>query len=163
MSVVEKLRRTIVGGGKAPSPGVAPEVFGPIKVSCTIPNGAPAKYEAICSFAVDPRMSASEEYQLPSKNKIIVNDLYVTGSQSINGTAIFYKNGVNVTSVGDINSLLVSNPQRPRPLAQAPVEYDEFDIMKIGFVTESANSSGNDITIEFYIGGIRYRPKPGPR
>jgi len=81
----------------------------------TFDANLPANSSKVVNITIDPTIGAKTEHPVPSDRDWIITDIYVTGSQSVDAIVQIIKNGEKVeTQTDPINTLLVSNPSRPR-------------------------------------------------
>lgn len=141
------------GGATAPAIGWITEPV-TLKIDVTVPAGASTTQGIPASFVVDPKIGSVKEYQLTLNEFWVLNDVYVTAEQGVDGTLVIKKNGVDIIKVKNVNSLLVSNPSRPRPLTLAPVRFSPGDRVAFEFIP--ASSPGADTAVTVYTAGVKH-------
>ncbi len=88
--------------------------------------------------------TTSPNYTVPKGRVLVIDDVFVTASQSVDGKLVIKKNNItNVAETVDINSLLVSNPSRPKI---SPLVFNEGDEVSFELKTIQANSSTSAVT-----------------
>jgi len=114
----------------------------------TFPANQAANVPTQVSFTIDPSLPAVSQFQIPNNESWVIDDVYVTGSQSVDAIVTFVKNFLEVmTKTSPINSLLVSNPSRPRvaPVVYAPTEIMTIQAQNLAAIGTSA------VTDTFYV------------
>jgi hypothetical protein len=113
-----------------------------ITIKVTVPTGQPANSILPAKLIVDPIVGEQASFQLPANEAWVIDDVFITGTQPIDGVLIFERNHKEaVTYTPPINSLLVSNNSRPRA---HKIVYDPFDIITVKFI----NTQPGDATAD---------------
>lgn len=109
------------------------------------PADAPIGSKLTVTFQEDPSQEAVSMFQIPFDRNLVIEDIYVTVDQPIDGILLIYKNGDQlIAQTPPINSLLVSNPSRPRV---QPFVLGPGDRLSALFMNTSTSSSAQTITI----------------
>lgn len=83
-------------------------------VTATFPANLPANQKVAANIQLDPSMAAAAVLPVPSDEAWVVEDIYVTASQTPNAILEFKKNLTQVMHrTGAINGYVVTNPARP--------------------------------------------------
>jgi hypothetical protein len=86
----------------------------------------------------------SPNYTVPKGRVLVLDDVFITASQPVDGKLVIKRNNItNVAETVDINSLLVSNPSRPKI---SPVVFQEGDEVSFELKTIAANSGTSAVT-----------------
>jgi hypothetical protein len=131
-----------------------------LKIDVTVPANAPTDQGITATFVYDEKIGSVKEYQLTANESWILNDIYVTAAQPVDGTLVIKKNGVEIARVRNINSLLVSNPSRPKPLAIRPIRFNPNERVSFEFIP--ATSPGTAQNVSVIIEGLKWVIPPTP-
>ena len=122
-------------------------------LTVTLPTaGLAANNQTAVQFQGDPTIAAVPAQSVPAAESWILEDLYVSSSQTNDGLLVFYRNGLQIAyRSGNINGLVVTNTARPIP---TPFMYQGNDIITAVFintsaVATSASSAVNTIFAKF--------------
>ena len=111
------------------------------QIKVTVPASQTANSVLQATIVTDPRTSGSSQAQVPMTEVWIIDDVYVKSAQSIDLLLNFKKNGrKTLSSVGPVNTLVVSNPSRPRPPVMG---YEPGSIMSIDAINLDAGGSAD--------------------
>jgi len=85
-------------------------------IQATFPANLPANNKVFATILLDPALGATSQVTIPANEVWVLDDLFVSASQGVDAILEFQRNLTEVTfKSAPINSLLVSNPSRPRP------------------------------------------------
>jgi hypothetical protein len=116
-------------------------------IRATFPAGLPANNKVYASIQLDPALPAVSQLTIPANEAWVLEDLFVSASQSVDAILEFVKNMTEVTfKSAPVNSLLVSNPSRPIP---KPVLFEPQSILTIT-AQNLAAIGASDTTITVY-------------
>ena len=116
-------------------------------ITATFPANLPANNKVFASIQLDPALSPVSQLTIPPSEAWVLEDLFVTSSQSVDAILEFTKNLTEVAfRSAPVNSLLVSNPSRPRP---SPVLYEPQSILTIS-AQNLAAIGASAVTITVY-------------
>jgi hypothetical protein len=112
-------------------------------VQVTVPANQPANSLLTASIILDPQLGGVNLVTIPQNEAWVIDDVYVTASQSIDAILVF-KKGLKeeVARTPPINSLLVSNPSRPRI---KPILYRANEMLSINAINLQAGGSSATI------------------
>lgn len=114
----------------------------------SIPANTPANSTIPVSFTIDPRAGSESIVNIPLTESWVIDDIYVDASQTPDGIVEFYKNLRNKVLVTPrINTLLVSNPSRPKP---PKLVYEAGSKLSAFFVNAAAVGTGG-ATVTFHL------------
>ena len=128
--IAERLRSAF---GLAPAPTLYFERRITVEVKVTIPAGAAVNSTLIPSFTVDPRAGATTEFKIPKGYRFVLVDAYIKSSEDVpvDGILRLKRNYYyEVSTIGPVSTMLVSNPTRP---AVAAAVWDEGDSLTMEF------------------------------
>ena len=98
-------------------------------ITATFPATLPANQKVFATITLDPALGAVSQQQVPVKEVWVVEDIYVTATQTPDAILEFVKNLVDsMFRTAPVNALIVTNPSRP---VIKPVMYKGADIMTI--------------------------------
>jgi hypothetical protein len=126
-----------------------PYVYGETAIgSISIPASASTSTWITASFSAIETPGSVTSFTLPNGLQYVITDIFVAASQSVDGLIRFIKNGIKVMWQGALNTLLVSNPSRPR----APIlVYFPYDILSIQFLPATSPSAATTDTFYFSV------------
>jgi hypothetical protein len=115
-------------------------------LTATVPANSPAGTRATINFQEDPSQAAVSVFQIPLDRSLVIEDIYVTATQGVDGVLLIHKNGDRLVSqTPPINSMLVSNPSRARV---QPFVLNSGDRLSALYVTMAATgASAVNITV----------------
>ena len=123
------------------------EIEQTVIITARFPANLPANNKVYASIYLDPSLSPVSQLTIPANEAWVLEDLFVTGSQSVDAILEFMKNLTEVVfKSAPVNSLLVSNPSRPIP---RPVLYEPQSILTIS-AQNLAAIGASDVTITVY-------------
>jgi hypothetical protein len=116
-----------------------------VVIQATFPANLPANNKVYATILLDPALGATSQVTIPANEVWVLDDLFVSASQSVDAILEFQRNLSEVAfKSAPVNSLLVSNPSRPRP---AKTLWKGNDILTIAAQNLSAiGSSATTIT-----------------
>jgi hypothetical protein len=84
-------------------------------VTATFPASLPANQKVAASMQLDPQLGTVTQQQVPINESWVIDDVYVSASQTPDAILEFKKNlYTSLVRTNPINTLLVSNPSRPK-------------------------------------------------
>jgi len=84
-------------------------------VTATFPANLPANQKVAASMQLDPQLGTVTQQQVPINESWVIDDVYVSASQTPDAILDFKKNlYTSLVRTNPINTLLVSNPSRPK-------------------------------------------------
>jgi len=106
----------------------------------------PANSIVPINIIIDPLAGPKTEHQVPLSQSWVLDDVYITSSQSPDGIIQFRKNrDTVVTSTAPVSTLLVSNPTRPTVTKKV---WGPADILSAYFITLAAQgTSATTVTV----------------
>ena len=117
-----------------------------LKITCTVAAGTAVNSILPAKIVDDPTRGAVDEVTVPVNQKWAIVDVFVDSEQGDNG---YLEPRINDRSTGDrvgpINTLLVSNPSRPRVRKLYLGGGD-----KLSFRYINASSPSSDVTVTVY-------------
>jgi hypothetical protein len=126
---------------------VVREIEQTVIITATFPANLPANNKVYASILLDPALSPVSQLTIPANEAWVLEDLFVSASQAVDAILEFTKNLTEVVfKSSPVNSLLVSNPSRPRP---SPVLYEPQTILMISAQNLSAIGA-SAVTITVY-------------
>ena len=118
-----------------------------------VPANQPANSFLPVDMVFDPQLPAVQQQTVPSNEAWVIDDVYVTASQSIDAILVFMKGlKEEMARTSPINSLLVSNPSRPR---MAPLLYNGTEILSINAINLQAGGT-SDTILTAYMKLVRF-------
>ena len=105
----------------------------------TVPANQPANSLLTVNIVLDPQLGGVNLVTIPNNEAWVIEDVFVTASQSIDAILVF-KKGLKdeVARTPPINTLLVSNPSRPRI---KPILYKANEMLSINAINLQAGGS----------------------
>jgi hypothetical protein len=92
--------------------------------------------QTYASIQMNPALSGVNMLNVPADEAWVLEDLYVTASQSIDGMILFFINQSTIAfQSGNINGLVVTNVARPIP---KPFRYGGNAIITVAFINLAA-------------------------
>jgi hypothetical protein len=117
-------------------------------ITATFGANLPANNKVYANIQLDPALPTAAQITVPPTEAWVIEDLYVTASQTPDSILEFKKNLTqSMFRSSPINSLLVSNPSRPIP---KPVLYEGNSILTIE-ATNLAAIGSSAATITAYV------------
>jgi len=105
------------------------EVERTIVITATFPANLPANQRVYATMQVDPALPATGQLQVPVNEAWVLEDLFVSTSQTPDTILEFFKNLTeSVFRSAPINGLIVTNPARPIP---KPVVFEGASIITV--------------------------------
>jgi len=105
------------------------EVEVTVIITATFAANLPANNKVNASIILDPALPTVSQLTIPMKEAWVVQDLFVSASQTPDAILEFFKNLTEgLFRSAPVNGLIVTNAARPIP---APVTYEGADIMTI--------------------------------
>ena len=117
------------------------EVEHTVIITATFPANLPANQKVPAQIVLDPGLGAVNVQPVPSTEAWVVEDIFVVSSQAVDAILTFYKNLSEVAfKTAPINTLLVSNPSRPRitPFLYEPNSLITIDAQNLAAIGTSA-------------------------
>jgi hypothetical protein len=115
-------------------------------LTVSIPANQPVNSTLIAKITTDPRYDPVTTLRVPKGETWFIDDIYVTGSQPVDGILRVIKNERQVVHItSPVNSLLVSNPSRP--VSKLPEPFDEFSTITAEFINLSSPAAAQTNTI----------------
>ena len=117
-------------------------------LKATVAANAPAGTVIPMNILFDPLDAGSVDKQVPVDQNWAITDIYVTGTQTPDGVVQVVRNSGNIPLVTPpVNTLLVSNPSRPRimPAVALPAA-TQFRF----FYITNANNGASATTVTVY-------------
>ena len=122
-----------------------------INLTINIPAGAPAgqPLPVQMSITLGQNTLSGSAIVVPATQAWIIADIYTTGTPSIDGNLLIYKNGVKfLETTPNLSALTINNPARiPIPV---PVKYFPQETINMLFVPAAANSGSTTVTDTAY-------------
>lgn len=151
--VIDQIRRAL---GVTPAVRLVFDKRVAVRVTVSLPANLPANSSIPASFIFDPRSGATTIYQVPKGYRIRLVDAYITATTDVpvNGELRLKKNlYTDVAIIGNVNTLLVSNPSRP---AVAPADWDEMEILTGEYINYTAvGTSAQTVTLTLVFDSYR--------
>jgi len=130
-----------------------PPVETTVVLTATIPAGLPANQKVVGELQLDPALGAQTQLQVPQTESWVIEDLYVSAEQGIDCIVELKKNlRDTIGRTAPINSLLISNPSRPRI---KPVMLARGDILTVEVQNLTAGGE-SDTDITTYLKLVRF-------
>jgi hypothetical protein len=122
-------------------------------VTATFPAGLPANQKVAASMQLDPQLGTVTQQQVPINESWVIDDVYVSESQTPDAILEFKKNlYTSLVRTNPINTLLVSNPSRPKVAKKV---LGKGDILTIE-AQNLAEIGTEDATITVYVTLVRF-------
>lgn len=116
-----------------------PQIETTVILTATIPAGLPANQKVTVNWQLDPALGTVTQLQVPQGEAWVLEEVYVTGSQDIDGILEVKRNlKDSVVRTPPVNSLLISNPSRPRI---KPVVFKSGDLVTAEYQNLSAGGA----------------------
>lgn len=117
-------------------------------ISASIPAGQAANSLLVANIIRDPLVGARSEVQLTVKESVVFDDIYIkaTGDVGVDGIFIIEVDGVEELRTPPVSTLLVSNPNRPRPLAKKKIVVGKASRVTAKFINLTAGGSSATTT-----------------
>jgi hypothetical protein len=115
-------------------------------LQATVPANLPANSTVAMNITIDPQAGSKTEYDVPITESWVLDDLYITSSQSPDGVIKFKRNRDEVVGQSaPVNTLLVSNPSRP---SIGKKVWGPTQILSADYITLAAQgSSATTVTV----------------
>lgn len=124
-----------------------------VLINATIPAGLPANQKVPVTFQLDPSLGEVNLLQVPQGEAWVLEEVYVTGSLGIDGILEVKRNLKDtVARTAPVNSLLISNPSRPRI---KPVVFKAGELVTAEYQNLSAGGE-SDTTLTLYGKLVRF-------
>jgi hypothetical protein len=121
--------------------------------TATFDANLPANSVKPVNMTLDPLVGAQSVLQVPMNESWVIEDIYVTGSQTPDAIVEIYRNDLDVVAKTDpINTLLVSNPSRPRYGKKVYGPNDRLSMRAINLAAIGTAAA----TITFYVKLVRF-------
>jgi len=127
----------------------------PATLTCTATFAAnlPANSVVPVNMTLDPLVGAQTVLQVPQNESWVIEDVYIISSQTPNAIVEMYKNDLEKEIVTDpINTLLVSNPTRPRYPKKVYGPFSRLTMRAINLAAIGTDAA----TITFYVKIMRF-------
>jgi len=127
-------------------------------LTCTATFDAdlPANSVKPVSMTLDPLVGSQTVLQVPMNESWVIEDMYIISSQTPNSIIEVYKNELDVVLKSDpINTLLVSNPSRPKYGKKVFGPNDRLSMRAINLAAIGTSAA----TITFYVKLVRFVKK----
>jgi hypothetical protein len=116
-------------------------------IQATFPANLPANNKVFATMLLDPALGATSQVTIPANEVWVLDDLFVSASQAVDAILEFQRNLSEVAfKSSPVNSLIVTNPARPRP---AKTLWKGNDILTIA-AQNLANIGSSATTITVY-------------
>ena len=127
----------------------------PATLTCTATFAAnlPANSVVPVNMVLDPLVGAQTVLQVPQNESWVIEDIYIIASQTPDARVEIYKNELDIEIFTDpINTLLVSNPTRPRYPKKVYGPFSRLTMRAINLAAIGASPA----TITFYVKIMRF-------
>ena len=117
-------------------------------VTASINANTPANAVTVVSFTVDPQEGSVSSIVIPKGEYWVLEDSWITSEQTPDGILKLIKNRTDIAvETPPINTMLVSNPSRPRI---KPSVFEEHDTVVGHFINLAAVGTGG-ATVTLYL------------
>lgn len=128
-----------------------------IKMEYTVAANAAAGTTVQVKFTTDPAVGAENQVLVPKGYRLVIKDIYVTGTPNVDAQISLYRNGEELVLTTDpVSTLGVSNPARPK---YKPIVIDEQNFL-VGKATTLA-AGGASATTDYVYMKAELVPKAG--
>ena len=142
MAFLGEAVKKLFGGEAAAAPGVpapAPTKLmeTTVQVQINLAANLPANSLTHCKLMIDPTTGFQDTIQIPPNEVWVIDDIFVSASQTVDGQLVIRRNTRDVmTTTHPINSLLISNPSRPK--LTVPLVFKGGEIIDAQFINLAA-------------------------
>jgi hypothetical protein len=138
-TLLDSIRR-VFGATAAPRARYTRDVTFILSVS--YPANTAVGSKLTVNFQEDPSQTAVSVFQIPLDRSLVIEDIYVTADQPVDGVLLVYKNGDQLIShTPPINSMQVSNPSRSRVQAFVLNPGDRLSALFVNTTTSTSNQN----------------------
>lgn len=122
----------------------------------TFDANLPANSVKSVNMTIDPLVGAKTTLTVPKSESWVIEDIYVSATQDVDCVVKIIKNDTDeVLRTDPINTLLVSNPSRPRYPKKVFGPFDTLSMQAINLSAIGASA----VTVTFYVKLVRFKAK----
>ncbi|MEM4976161.1 MAG: hypothetical protein QXT64_02430 [Desulfurococcaceae archaeon] len=117
----------------------------------SIPANQAANSILVAQAQRDPLVGFQSEVQLNIKESVVLDDIYIRSSADVgtDGVFIVEVDGERQLVTPPVSTLLVSNPQRPRPLAKKKIVLGKGSRLTLKFINLAAGGASATTTTAY--------------
>lgn len=129
-------------------PKMVPETW---ILKATIPANQAANSILVAQAQRDPLVGFVNEIQLNIKESVVFDDIYIKSSGDVgtDGVFVIEVDGEKQLVTPPVSTLLVSNPQRPRPLAKKKIVLGKGSRLTVKFINLAAGGTAATTTLAY--------------
>lgn len=151
--IKEKIEETFFGKKEAERPKPKMVTEATIFIQATVPANQPANSVLPIRLVADPVLGSQPFIQVPLNEVWVIDDIFVTSTQPVDGIIQLRKSQREiVTQTYPVNSMLVSNPSRPKIM---PITYYGGEVID-GFFINLAAGGTTASTIDVRAHVVKY-------